>query len=211
MENGACSACRKQLTYITGPTCFRCGKMSENEEDEYCGDCIRLPKSYKRGYPVFLYNEIMRESIADFKYNNKREYSHFYGEEILARYNKEFKRIGFDAILPVPVHKAKKRRRGFNQAELVAKVVGKGLNIPVITDLIVRTKNTAPQKELDDKARMKNLKSAFKLVGNEVQLDRVLLVDDIYTSGATIEAISRLLVEQGTEVYYTSICIGKGQ
>lgn len=185
--------------------------MLDNKEAEYCGDCIRLPKSYKRGYPVFLYNEIMRESIANFKYNNKREYSRFYGEEILARYKKEFKRIGFDAILPVPVHKAKKRRRGFNQAELVAKVVGKGLNVPVITDLVVRTKNTAPQKELDDKARMKNLKSAFKLASNEVQLDKVLLVDDIYTSGATIEAISRLLVERGTKVYYTSICIGKGQ
>ena len=78
-------------------------------------------------------------------------------------------------------------------------------------EVMVRDKNTVAQKELNDKARMKNLKNAFKIGRNKIELKKVLLVDDIYTSGATIEACTRILLSANAEkVYYTSVAIGKG-
>lgn len=197
---------------IKQPTCFKCGKPVINNEIEYCFDCEKIPKLYVKGFPAFVYTDDIRESLMGYKYNNKREFTGFYVEEILKAYREKFLLIGFDAVIPVPIHKSKKRIRGYNQAELIAKEISKVINVPIVTNLVVRCEKTLPQKELNDKERVKNLKKAFKIEENKVKLDKVLLVDDIYTSGATMQAITYLLQERGVgEVYYTSVCIGKGR
>ena len=94
---------------------------------------------------------------------------------------------------------------------MLAQRLGKDLHIATYPRYLQRVVDTNPQKELNDKERMKNLKSAFKIGENKIKLKRVLLVDDIYTSGATIEACTKALLENGTEtVYYTSVAIGRG-
>lgn len=205
-----CPECRNKLPYVRTPSCMKCGKELECEEQEYCEDCRRIPKHYVRGYPVFNYTESIQKGVMAFKYHNRREYAEFYGEEIWNRFEPDFQRIRLDGILPVPLHWRKQRSRGYNQAELLAQYLSRQMQVPMYSGLLVRRIYTTPQKELNDRERLNNLKKAFLFHKNDVKLNRILLVDDIYTTGATIEACAEVLRQAGIEqVYYTSICIGK--
>lgn len=205
-----CAPCAKKIRYIKEPRCKKCGKELEKMEAEYCRDCLRFPHSYDRGIAVFAYDEVMRRSISMFKYHNRREYAKFYAEEMMRAGNGYLKRWNPEVILPVPIHRQKKRKRGFNQAELVAKELGRLTSIPVDTGFLVRTEKTTPQKELTKKQRKENLKKAFAISQNTKKYERVLLVDDIYTTGATMDAISELLRDNHTKnIFFLSICVGR--
>ena len=113
--------------------------------------------------------------------------------------------------MPVPVHPSRKRKRGYNQAELLAGVISRRTGIPVRQDLIVRQKKTVPQKELDEKQRQNNLKKAFKIIKNDVKLDTIVIIDDIYTTGSTINAMATMLHIAGiSRIYYAALAIGNG-
>lgn len=206
-----CPECSRQLPYITGARCMKCGKGLWKGEQEYCGDCQRIPKHYVQGFPVFYYAEPLKKGVAAFKYHNRREYADFYSEAIWNRYGMEFSRIHFDGILPIPIHRHKRQIRGYNQAELIARRLSRKMQVPCYNRQLTRNVDTLPQKELNDKERLRNLKKAFHFAGKGVKLNKVLLVDDIYTTGATIEACTEILHQAGVaQVYFTSICIGKG-
>jgi ComF family protein len=190
---------------------MRCGKTVENPEEEYCGDCVAIPKHFVRGFPVFSYEEPVKSALYDFKYKNQRNYAGFFADCIYQYYGEHLQKIKLEGLVPVPVHPHKKRSRGYNQAELLAVELGKRLGLPAYGDYLLREVDTNPQKELGDKARMKNIKNAFKISPNAIKLKKILLVDDIYTSGATVDACTCALQEFGVdEVYYTSVAIGKG-
>ena len=115
-------------------------------------------------------------------------------------------------MIPVPIHKRKLEKRGYNQAELLATALGKKLDIPVERELLARVVNTEPQKSLDPEHREQNLKKAFQCIEKSVSYKKALLVDDIYTTGATIEACTKGLHAAGIpDVYYTSVAIGTGR
>lgn len=204
-----CPPCRKQLSYVEPPVCFRCGKHIEEAEQEYCDDCRNSEKHFVRGYPVFVYEGALRDSVIAFKYKNKREFADFYAEEIVRTYGDVLKALGAEGLLPVPIHRSRYKKRGYNQAALLAKAVSKRLGIPYYGRELYRVEKTHVQKTLNDRERQKNLKNAFKRKRNSVKLNRVILVDDIYTTGATIEACTKVLLKTGVrQVYYISICIG---
>ncbi len=211
-----CDACKEQLVYISEPRCKRCSKPIEDEEREYCSDCDKKKFHYNKGYAVWLYNDVMKNSIAAYKYRGKKEYSNFYIHEMLRLYRSKLLGLSIDAIVPVPIHRSKYLERGFNQAELLAKGIGRDLNVPVYTKLLVRNKKTLPQKKLNNKERLKNLSDAFAieeqvLNTGSIPIKKVLLVDDIYTTGSTVEACSSLLKAYGIdEIYFIVLCIGKG-
>jgi ComF family protein len=210
-ESGMCSGCEKELVWVKEPVCLKCGKMIEDETKEYCSDCTRIPKSFERCYPALCYEGRIKDSIYDFKYKNQRSYASFFADCIMKRHGDELKRLDIDGIVPVPVHRHKRKKRGYNQAELIAAELGKALGIKVFPDYIERTADTDPQKELNDTERLKNLNNAFKIGKNDVKLDTVLLVDDIYTSGATMEACTKVLLDYGVnKVYCSSLAIGRG-
>ena len=146
-----------------------------------------------------------------FKYGNRREYAAFYGEMLVRLRGHIILSWKPDVIIPVPLHPARYRKRGYNQAELIARQIGKSLGIHVDEKTLVRSVNTAPQKELNDKERTKNTKNAFQVTHNIVKYKRVLLVDDIYTTGATLDACSDALTNAGAaQVYFAAVCIGRG-
>lgn len=207
-----CRKCKKELKYIKGPRCFRCGKPVADAEQEYCRDCAGRDFHYIKGYSLWIYEGAAKKSVAAFKYKGRQEYASFYAEEFLKAYGKELKRLCLDTIIPVPVHKEKKRLRGYNQAELLAKELGKALKIPVETRALLRTRATKPQKGLSHRERQKNLEKAFQCYPENCRktlLKKVLLVDDIYTTGSTIEACARSLMEAGAEaVYFAALCTG---
>lgn len=212
--DGVCANCYGKLRYIREPICMKCGKEINDDEAEYCYDCENNQRSYIRGFPVFNYVPPVSEAVIAIKYHNRQEYAAFYGNEIVKVHGATFKRLGIEALVPVPVHENRLRKRGYNQAELIAEVISKGTGIRLDLNLIKRVSDTKPQKELDDVEREKNLHLAFAR-GDGVDTNRtvpesVLIVDDIYTTGATVEACTKVLLAMGVKrVYYTSICIGK--
>jgi len=208
-----CEKCERSLCYVREPKCKKCGKPFEPKESgseirEYCADCIKRTHTYEFGMAVFQYSSGLRESIYRFKYHNQRTYAGFYGKA-MARYAKQIRELGIQVLIPVPISRKRKTARGYNQAELMAQALGKELNLPVDSYSLVREKNTLPQKELNEQERRNNLKNAFKIAENVIKYKKVLLVDDIYTTGSTIDACSAVLKQAGVEkVYFISLCIG---
>lgn len=206
-----CEDCRKKLNYIQSPRCLKCGKPVENDETEVCYDCSKRKHAFERGVALWGYTDETRNSIYRFKYQNCRVYSKVYVEEMIDSLGDIIKSWKCEAILPVPIHARKLRERGFNQAELLAKDLSEILGIKMDAGILARNRYTKPQKELDDNERIKNLENAFIIQENVVQYKRVLLVDDIYTTGATIDSCAKVLKEKGVEeVYVVCLCIGQG-
>lgn len=209
-ENRICPSCLTKLSFVTSPVCKKCGKEIISETMEYCLDCTRHKRSFEYGVSLLNYNEAASRSMAAVKYKNKREYLDFYAEEAVRRCGARILRMNAEGLLPVPVHPARLRRRGFNQSEVLAEKLGKRLDLPVYPDFLWRRRNTEPQKSLSPAERLKNLEAAFEAA--PVPFQRLLLVDDIYTTGSTIEACSRVLLRAGAEkVYFFTVCIGQGQ
>lgn len=183
----------------------------EDERTEYCHDCRKHKRNYVQGKALWLYKGRVKQSMYRFKYQNRQEYACYYGGEIVRVYGEWIRRKGIEGIVPIPLHRARKRQRGYNQVELLAKEIGRQMGLPVYTDLLKRVRKTKAQKNLNDTERKNNLKKAFKTQGNKVQLKHILLVDDIYTTGSTINEAAAELQKTGIErVYYISVCIGRG-
>lgn len=207
----ACAICRIRLPYIREPACRKCGKPLSGEEKEYCGDCIRKKHEFRQGKAPFVYDEVMRRSIARYKYDGRKEYSVFYAEEILRRCAKEMLGWNAEVMVPIPLHPSRRRKRGFNQAELLAEELSKRCGIPVDGKLLCRTKKTHVQKELNDQERFVNLRDAFSVRRRNFPYKTIILVDDIYTTGSTIDAAAGTLRENGAQtIFFLSICVGRG-
>ncbi len=215
-EQRICNGCRDKLRIIEEPRCKKCSKPVEFEEQEYCNDCRRKAFHYVRGFSVWVYDSVMKQSISDYKYRNKKENAGFYLEELIRHYGEILRKLAPDALVPVPIHKSKYKVRGYNQADILARGLGKQLCIPVLSELLIRGRKTLPQKQLDDKGRWENLKDAFQINQRKADsygkpLNRIVLVDDIYTTGSTVEACTGILLEHGVqEVYFVTLCIGRG-
>ena len=191
------------------PRCLKCGKHLGDEREEYCKGCRVAAHKFDQGRGLFEYPSMAR-SMYRFKYAGRKEYARFYGEQIVKKLGKTIRGWRPDALVPVPVHAARKRERGYNQAEALAGEIGRRMGIPVDFRLIKRVKKTLPQKLLDDRERQNNLKRAFKIARNDVKLKRVVIIDDIYTTGSTIDACALELKRAGVEkVYFIAIAIGK--
>lgn len=208
-KNKICESCKKKMKYLSGAVCFRCGKPVK-EEEEYCYDCKRKKHFFIQGAALFSY-EYIRLSLYRYKYAGRREYAGCYAGYMAEKFQEKLWQWKPDALVPVPLYKKKKKKRGYNQAELIAKKLGEYWNVPVITDLVIRIRNTRPMKEIDGTERENNLKKAFKLARNDVKLNTIIIIDDIYTTGSTIDAVSEVCLRGGiTNVYFLTVSIGYG-
>ena len=201
----------KKVSYIQEPVCKKCGKPIRYEEKEFCGDCSEREWHYEQGRSVWLHTGNVRWSIYQFKYHNRRIYGRFYAEELFRVYGEMLQKWKIDVIIPIPLHRNRKRKRGYNQAEIVATHLGKLTGIRVDTKSVIRVHNTKPQKELSHKERNRNLKSAFRITRYWNKEKNVLLIDDIYTTGSTIDSVAKVLKENGAhKVWFLTISIGQG-
>ncbi len=202
-----CRTCEPSLKLVESPFCMKCGKPLY-AEDEYCSDCEERAHEFIRGRALFVYGNAAK-GIYRFKYGNRQEYADYYGKRMAQQFGNWIANIRPDGIIPIPLSRERLAKRGYNQAELLAEVLSRYVGVPVYADYVVRIKNTVPQKELNVRQRQNNLKKAFKIVSNDVKLKTIILIDDIYTTGSTMDALSKALKEAGTEqIYFLTLAVG---
>lgn len=180
-------------------------------EQEYCRDCKSQSHVFTEGTAAFTYSGGLPDAVYRLKYQNRRDYRYFFAQAMAKCCGSKIRRWNPQVILPVPIHWRKRGRRGFNQSDLLAEELGKALKIPVQKDLLWCRRMTAAQKTLDRKERQQNLRGSFALKHPVPGIRRVLIVDDIYTTGSTMDEIARVLKAAGVaEVYFAVLCTGQG-
>lgn len=210
-ERGICFSCSGKLPYVEEPCCMKCGKPLREEEREYCADCARHELAFDQGRSLYLHTALVQRAIYQFKFHNKRYYAEIFAREMASRYGKWIRRWEIEEIVPIPLHPSRKRTRGFNQAELLAKALGELSGIPAEPNAVRRIRKTKYQKQLDDAGRRQNLKGAFSVVPGWKPKRCILVVDDIYTTGNTIHRTAEALKKAGVQkVYFLTISIGQG-
>ena len=157
-----------------------------------------------------MHRSPVSDAVYQLKYQNKRIYGKTFAEEMAKEYGDFLKKQKVDLLIPIPLHRFRRWKRGYNQAEILAEELGKRTGIPVAKRLLIRSKRTTPQKELDNRLRRKNIDHAFQ-VKNQIMAKKVVLIDDIYTTGSTIDEAARTLKRAGVqEVGFLTISIGQG-
>ena len=197
-----CPPCVKQLDFVREPRCMKCGRSIDEEASRYCHSCETRERHFERNLALLFYDDKMRRAMAAVKYHHKKEYLAPLGHLLALKFSEELCRFGADCLLPVPLHSARRRARGFNQAEELALELAREIELPLYTDVLLREKKTVAQKSLGADARIRNLTAAFRAEAERIRerkIRRVILVDDIYTTGSTLEACSRVLRAAGVE------------
>lgn len=202
-----CPECRKKIRYVSGATCYKCGKPLSDETKEFCRDCAKreLPWIYGISYAEYS-SKYIRRMLSEVKYHNGRQLLDWPCLDFAKRIKNEVDALKADALIPIPVHEKRFRERGYNQAAEIAERLSKEWKIPVDSEYLTRTENTKAQKELSREERMKNLRTAFCVNGAPKKYRRVILVDDIYTTGSTMESCTNVLIKAGIpEVYFVTL------
>lgn len=190
---------------------MRCGKPIKDEYKEYCSDCAKRTSHITQGRSLWLHKEPVSTAIYKFKYNNMRSWGELFAAEMAQAYKDQVIKWGIEEIIPIPLHKSRKRKRGYNQAEIIAKCLSEKTGVSLVSDALFRVKKTTAQKKLDRQERMGNLRDAFALSERWKPVANVLLIDDIYTTGATVEQAAKILKKAGAQnVYFLTISIGQG-
>lgn len=202
-----CPGCMDKLVLIQEPVCKQCGKEILSEHEELCEGCKKRPFSFEQGVVLYHYNDAAAASIVRVKYKGRRSYLHFYARQAALHAGARIRQMQVDALVPIPVHASRRRKRGYNQAEVLAELLGDALELPVYPDALARRKPTAALKEMGAGERLKSLSQAFYAGELPEGIEAVCLVDDIFTTGATMEACTRILRQAGvTRVYCFSLC-----
>lgn len=220
-----CDECVRKIHWINeGRTCGKCGKaLPETYMGEWCYDCMKSAHYFEKGFSCMTYGFHERELMMDLKYNSKGYIARRFGEIMFDRMIPELADLHIDCVVPVPVGRDRLRKRGYNQAELMAssftgrwkrEAVDAGL--PEAPELcakaLYRTRETVMLRSLSPEERAMALDGAFAVRPAEIsriQGRNVLLIDDIYTTGATADACSKALLDGGAgRVYYLSLASG---
>ena len=174
-----------------------------------CGDCATIRHAFSRGGAAFTWHSA-HDAIYRFKYKGRREYADFFFFFIAGVLRERFAGETFDLLVPVPLSAERMRSRGYNQALLLAEGVGAASGIPVGRDALRRVKATLPMKDLSPESRRRNMKNAFHAYRNDVKSKKIMLVDDIYTTGATIDACAEAILAAGAvKVCFLTAAIGE--
>ena len=196
-----CEDCFKKVEFVKGLICERCG-VPLKSGGKYCRNCRGSKASkYKCSFirSALKFNEPTRALVHAFKYEKYLNIAPYFAEVMYRTFRKypEYREAAF--LVPVPIYKSRQRKRGFNQAEILAKHLGKICGTPVLNAL-VRTKNTESQTKLTRDERKQNVLSAFALskrVEGEIKGQAIILIDDVCTTSATLEECARVLKSAG--------------
>ncbi len=200
--SGLCAACAGQISPIPAPFCAVCGHTLTESR---CANCAAQTPAFVRSRSLGAYDGVLRHAIHQFKYRDRPQLAVPLGR-LLAAYARahasELNGLRFDALLPVPIHPARQRVRGYNQSERLARVLGEELRLPLLNTL-VRARSTRPQVGLSGEARRTNLQGAFTVKQPDlVQSQTLLLIDDVVTSGSSLHECAAALTTAGANAVY---------
>jgi ComF family protein len=196
-----CAACWRTLTFLGPPQCRHCGYPLPHAlpEEPLCGACAADPPGYHRARAALRYDDGSRGLILAFKHADRTDTAPAFGRW-LARAGAELLKDA-DLVAPVPLHRWRLLKRGYNQAAILAQALARDAGVPLLPDLIQRVRATRSQQGLGGRARLDNITSgAFRAHPwhrRRIEGARVLLVDDVLTTGATVEACARVLGRAG--------------
>jgi ComF family protein len=203
-----CRDCIGGLVAVESPLCSCCGLPFESRHgiDHRCGDCSASPKKFRIARAALVYEQIFTEVIHCYKYKGKIQLARPLGELLLTAFRLFWDKDSIDVVVPVPLHLKRLRNRGFNQVYLLIRnwqtfngqVPLDLSDLQIERDVLVRNVPTTPQTGLGRSQRAANIKGVFELVNEAKIIDkRILLVDDVYTTGATVDECARLLLHHG--------------
>ena len=193
---------------VESPLCSCCGLPFESRYglDHRCGDCSASPKNFRIARAPLIYEQVFTEIIHCYKYKGKIQLARPLGELLLTAFRLFWDIDSIDVVVPVPLHRKRLRKRGFNQADLLIRnwqTIAGHLpfnlgDLQIERDVLIRTVPTRPQTGLGRRQRAANIKNAFELVNEAKIIDkRILLVDDVYTTGATADECAGVLLSNG--------------
>lgn len=210
-----CEECKKRLLKLEKSKLIVYGKM--NEKDLFTShNSLNIQRKYKNVFYkkisekniyyfekllyIFKYEKLVRKLILQYKFFDKAYLSNTFEKIILNNENNCRILKLYDIIISVPMYKNKKKERGYNQTELIAKKISENLNIKFEKNCIKKIRNTKVQSKLNEKQRKENIKNAF-IVNNKINLKnkKIILLDDIFTTGSTVNEISRILKSSGVK------------
>jgi len=203
-----CPTCTSGFLPVESPQCSRCGMVfkSRQGEDHVCGECVDSPKRFQIARSAGIYKDTLMAVIHCFKYKGKTQLARPLGVLLFTAFINFWDKMSMDLIVPVPLHVKKLRMRGFNPSFLLVKDwvrIAEFLHveladIPIDTTVLERRRWTEPQTGLGRKERLANIKNAFHIRdGSKITGKRILLVDDVYTTGATVNECAKVLLRGG--------------
>ncbi|MFH0793369.1 MAG: ComF family protein, partial [bacterium] len=197
-EQILCDVCRDGFDRVERPICPVCGHGPWTTKETSCSFCLKPPIYFERARSLFYYHPPLSDAILRLKSHPDRNLATALARYIFIYLEEELRRVPIDVIVPVPLHPWRERMRGYNQAELVALELGKMVGLPVASEFLRRIKRTAKQNTLPREQRRANVEGAFavELVGC-FEAKKILLFDDVITTGATGNDCARALKHEG--------------
>ena len=197
-----CDDCLSKIIYLKPPICRICGKPKDKYfSGELCEDCSKGGVPFVMARSIALYDGVLKDAIHKFKFGEKKTLSRSLGE-LLVSYlmHGDIPMQKIDLIIPLPLSKERERQRGYNQSRELAEEISRHYTIDIDASSLRKIKDVAPQFELSRKERLLNIKGAF--CSSPLPEKNVLLIDDIYTTGATVREASMALKAAGTRSVY---------
>ena len=204
-----CHSCFDKLHHITDPACPRCSNPFDYawEEDTLCADCEHALPPYDQAKAALRYNEISAKLVTQFKYSDATYLTQYIGQMLYRAIAPLY--VQADVIVPVPLHPKRLRARKYNQSMLLAKEVATYCDLPVQPHWLARIRHTAPQASLTMTERHANVEDVFAVpdtMMSAVSGKRILLIDDVMTTGATIHACTVALKQAGASWVGVGVC-----
>ena len=196
---GFCTNCKKDVVYNNGKVCKRCGVGIDGAED-YCGNCAFDVIYFDRAYSVFSYEGAIQNAILSMKFNNLATHAKVFAKYLV--FMAEKANLGYDIVTFAPMSRKSLRKRRYNQAKLLAKHFCDILDKDnLLVEAVIKVKETESQESLGKAERKTNLVGAYK-VNADVQGKRVLVIDDVKTTGATLNECAKVLKKAGATAVY---------
>jgi ComF family protein len=197
-----CSSCFGQIKRVSHPMCPRCGVgfATDAGEDHFCSDCLLDRGHFTKARSLARYEGLLADLISRFKYMGASRLATPLSHLLADYTNGDFSFRDYSLIMPVPLHPRRLRQRGYNQSLLLARTVSRKHSIPLDYTSLRRIRPTQPQTELSGAQRQKNVHGAFAVHKKAAVAEKtILLIDDVFTTGATVEECARALLKSGSK------------
>lgn len=199
---GLCAQCKSALQRLSPPFCPRCAIPfgSDTVSSHLCGACMKSPPRFSSSHALVVYGKEIFPLLHRMKYAPDPSLARFMGALLAMNLGDELEALKADLIIPIPLHAKRLRERGFNQSVVLARELSHGLGIPLDLHSLKRIRATAPQVGLSRSQRAENLRGAFLVTGpDRIKHKRILLVDDVLTTGATANEATKSLLKAGAK------------